>query len=312
MRKSKIGIVCLASRRTSLLHTHAKQLAKSNYKDFHIYVLGETLPEETKDIFARLLPQNSTIVEHFVPGDRNYIDKIQYAVELGHEFSVKMDEDCILMADGWERFFALVESMNPDDLFCTGAISNGVPTCDYFVQNFLPNSKQMIHNLFCLTKYGVGGGVDYSFLNSSQSPTGEWIPSKFYDEVRKIPHFYKGIHPVRMNFFVAKLINDLIFMEFPTSMHTVVGEKIRNNDYPYFCNSFFGIRTEDWKTILSRRDLFVDPYEEVPLNRSWKETKRNMLIDTGIPILHTMYNWSRNWDYENKLVETINEVFSNA
>jgi hypothetical protein len=61
----------------------------------------------------------------------------------------------------------------------------------------------------------------------------------------------------------------------------------------------------DWKTIVARRDLFVDPFEEVPLNRYRHETKRNMVMDTGIPILHTMYNWSQNWEYENNLIERL-------
>jgi len=313
MTKAKIGIMCLTTRRMSLMNTHAKQLAKCKYRNFHIYILGDAVPQEIKNLFNEQLPQNSTVVDGFAPGDGNYMEKIIHGIGREHEFSVKMDEDCILLSDGWDRFFNLIESMTNQDLFCTGAISNGVPTCDFFVNNFIPNSKQIVNNLFSLTSYGVGGGVDYSLLNYAKPQTvGDWNPNAFYQAVKQINHYYKGIHPVRMNFSVAKFINDMIFEAFPQSMRVVEGEIIRNTDYPYFCNSFFGIRTEDWKTIVSRRDLFIDPYEEVPLNRYWKETGRNMLIDTGIPILHTMYNWTRNWDYENKLVEKINEVFADA
>jgi hypothetical protein len=311
--KAKIGIICLTTRRTSLMNTHAKQLAKCKYTNFHIYVLGDNLNQEVKDLFAKELPNNSTVVDGFTPGDDNYIRKIFYGIDQNHEFSIKMDEDCILLADGWDKFFKLIESMTDEDLFCTGSISNGVPTCDFFVNNFLPESKQIIDNIFAMTKYGNGGGVDYSLLNNwNDGMIDNWSPAKFYQAVNNFQHFYKGIHPVRINFFAAKFINDMIFSRFPKTMQVVDGEIIRNKDYPYFCNSFFGIRTRDWKTIVSRQDLFVDPYEEVPLNRYWKETKKNMLVDTGIPILHTMYNWSRNWDYENNLVEKINKIFSDA
>lgn len=313
MKQAKIGIMCLTTRRMSLMNTHARQLAKCKYRNFHIYVLGDAVPQDIKELFAEQLPDNSTVVDGFAPGDGNYMEKIIHGINRGHEFSVKMDEDCILLSDGWDRFFSLIESMTADDLFCTGSISNGVPTCDFFVENFLPNSKQIINNLFSLTQYGVGGGVDYSALNAVKSAAiGDWNRTKFYDAVKAIPHFYKGIHPVRINFSVAKFINDMIFAGQPNTMRVVKGEIIRNKDYPYFCNSFFGIRTADWRTIISRKDLFIDVYEEVPLNRYWKETGRNMLVDTGIPILHTMYNWTRNWEYENDLVVKINEVFADA
>lgn len=309
MSKAKIAVAHLSLRRIPLLKTHIRQLSNCKYKDFHLYVLAESLPHEYRTLVLDNLP-NATVIDDFVPSDLNYISKVEKVISLDHPLSIKFDEDCVLTSEGWDRFFELVESMNPDDLFCTGAISNGIPSCDHYVRNFIkPDEQHIINNMFSMTRFGYAGSVDYSPLNNSQV-FGEWNPSRFYDAVRTIRHHYLGVHPVRVNFIAARILNNMILNNLPSSMTPIKSKVIRDNQYPYFCNSFFGIRTSDWRTIVSSKHLFVDPYEEVPLNKYWKETSRKMVMDTGIPILHTMYNWSQNWDYENELIEKINHIYA--
>lgn len=313
MSKAKIGIICLTTRRNALLYTHVKQLSKCKYRNFHIYILGENLTDDIKKFVKTHLPENSTIIDDFQPGNYNYIQKINYGLNTNHEFSIKMDEDCILLSESWDKFFNTVEKMNENDLFCTGAISNGIPTCDYFIKNFIPNYQEILNNIFSFTKFNYHAGVNYSSLNAIQeTQIGNWNPKKFYEGVKKINHYYKGIHPVRVNFIATKTINDAIFLDIESSMKPKNCEIIKSKEYPYFCNNIFGIRTSDWKYIISRRDLFVDVFDEVPLNLFLKESNKNMVIDTGIPILHTLYNWCGNSDYENKLVEQINDKLQNV
>jgi hypothetical protein len=47
----------------------------------------------------------------------------------------------------------------------------------------------------------------------------------------------------------------------------------------------------------------VDNFDEVPINKFRNNTKQNLVIDVGIPIIHTMYNWTPDWEYENNLIE---------
>lgn len=306
----KIGIYFLGARRLQLLNCHLLQLSRAKYKDYHFYLLCNEVKQEHVDLMKKYLPEGSFSAVIGFDKNNDYMSKIQFAISREHPFSIKMDEDCLMLSESWDRFFSLVENMTEKDLFCTGAISNGIPSCDFFINNFIPEAKEELDKKFAETKFIRMGAANYSLLNQDY-PAG-WNSDKFYESVWKINHYYMGIHPVRYNFDAAYRLNDYILANPIKSMTPINAEIIRDvKKYPYFCNSFFGIRTEDWKTIVSRIDLFVDPFEEVPLNRYRHETNRNMVMDTGIPILHTMYNWSMNWEYENSLIKEIINVYSN-
>ncbi len=299
--KEKVGIYFLGIRRLDLLRCHLPQLAGSKYDDFHFYLLSNQVEQQHIELVQKYLPNRATIVSGF-DTNNDYMAKIHFAISQPHQYSIKMDEDCILLSKSWDRFFALIDGMTDKDLFCTGAISNGIPGCDFFIKNFVPEATTEMNKFFEETKFDNMGFADYSSINADEP----WDYNNFYRRVDAIKSHFKGIHPVRRNFTAAYRLNDYILSKPIESMTPIDSEIIRDTEkYPYFCNSFFAIKTVDWKTIVTRRDLFVDPFEEVPLNRYRHETKRNMVMDTGIPILHTMYNWSQNWEYENNLIERL-------
>jgi len=318
-----IGIICLAHRRLPLIYPQIKQLAKCQFKDFHFYLMIDKIDSALAGVMQRTLPSRHTIIQGFVPSSMNYLHKVSEGAKQHHEFLVKADEDVLLLSDGWDRFFRLIQSMNSHDLFCTGAISNGIPTCDMFVRNFIPESKPMLDGMFAKTHFPLKpqrvdyfGNADYTSLNGDGE---KWNPDEFYVKVQRLTTHYKGIHPVRINPAAQKEINSSVMKRFPDAMRCRDGEIVRDSGdkYPYFCNCLFGIRSVDWRTVLSRRDLFVDTADEVPLSRYWHETGRNMVIDTGIPMLHTMYNWAgcdddENCRYEDSLVRQITVPFAEA
>ena len=50
------------------------------------------------------------------------------------------------------------------------------------------------------------------------------------------------------------------------------------------------IKTSTWKKIVTDRSLFVDPFDEVPLNRYFRMNNKKLLfINNGFG-LHLMYN----------------------
>lgn len=310
--KNKIGIACLIHRRPSLLETHLKQLSECKNKNFNFYVYAtEKLDEYYINLIKNYLPNNSNI-KIFAHHPHNYMHKITYAVEQDHEFTIKMDEDCVLSSSGWDRFFELIELMHDDDLFCTGAISSGIPTCDLFIKNFIPTFKNTIGYLFLNTPFYNRDGACYTNLNQINYPNNIWNSDLFFENVWKINHYYKGIHPVRFNKFSNLFINECIFKCLPQSMMPIEKQIIRDkNKYPYFCNNIFGIRTKDWKTILNSKDLLFDGFDEVALNQYRLKNNKNALIDAGIPIIHTLYNWHYDTEYETSLVNKINQVFGN-
>jgi hypothetical protein len=59
---------------------------------------------------------------------------------------------------------------------------------------------------------------------------------------------------------------------------------------PYFCNSLFFIKTEEWKKIISDRSLFRDGYDEVPLNLYKDNHDLNMCFARNGFCIHMAYN----------------------
>jgi len=306
---AKIGIYCLGHRRPDFFVAHAKELAKCKYQDFHFHLLSDGLSQKYIDGIRAAIGNKATLYQ-FERNPHNYMNKIYFAVNperTEHEFSIKHDEDCFMLSESWDRLFEMADKMEKDDLVSTGVITNGIPTTELFLENHTPEIKNELFNDFCKIKLGFHA-ADYQSLNEDYQ---EWIPEKFYEKVKNFNHHYKGIHPVRVSFDAVKKINDYILKNFKRVMTPKDTGIIRDNSkYPYFCNGVMLIRTDDWRKIVFDQSLYVDGFDEVPLNKYRDRHNKNLLIDTGIPILHTMYNWTPNWNYENDLILQICEEAS--
>jgi len=298
---AKIGIYCLGHRRPEAFLTHARELAKCKYKDFHFYLLGDGFNGEHVKELYNILGDKISLFE-FPRTHDNYMKKILFAISKNHEYSIKHDEDCFLVSESWDRLFLMADQMGDEDLCATGVISNGIPTVDLFIENHTPDIKEELFNDFCNIKLAVYG-PDYSSLNETYN---SWDPKYYYSKVKTFPHHYKGIHPVRVSLDAVKKINNYILNNFKEVMSPKQCSIIRDNEtYPYFCNGVMLIRTSEWKTIVEDISLYVDGFDEVPLNKYRDKTKKNLVIDCGIPILHTMYNWTPDWEYEKDLISKI-------
>lgn len=303
----KIGIYCLGFRRPEAFVTHATQLSKCKNQDFHFYILGNDFSKDLAEKLFTILKGKISLL-HVPVGGFNYLKKIHFAVNQNHEYSIKHDEDCFLTSESWDRLFDMAKLMDDSVVCSTGVISNGIPTVDMFLENHTPEIKEDLFNDFCKIKLGTHG-PDYSSLNEDYQ---EWNPLYFYEKVKRFDHHYKGIHPVRVSLDCVKKINNYILNNFKEVMSPKQSGIIKDNSkYPYFCNGVMLIKTKEWKTIVEDQNLYVDAFDEVPLNKYRDIHGKNILIDSGIPILHTMYNWTPDWDYENKLISSICEKMEN-
>lgn len=308
MNKAKIGIYCLASVRTrdEIFPTHAKELARCKNQNFHFYLLCNGLSEEMSKELYTILPNNLTIVEFKKPIINNFLDKIMFATDQHHEFSIKHDEDVFMVSESWDRLFSLADTLDDTNLCATGVISNGIPTVELFLENHTPKIKEELYADFCKISVGTAltaGVCDYSSLDEEYS---HWDSEYFYKKVKNFNHHYKGIHPVRCSLPCVKKINDHILENFHTVMTPKDTGIVKDSSiYPYFCNGVMIIRTEEWKTIIHDVSLYVDSFEEVPLNKYRDRNGKSLVIDTGIPIIHTMYNWTPDWSYEKNLISQI-------
>lgn len=298
----KIGIFCLSSRRVEFAVAHAYELAKCKYQNFHFYLLGNG-NDSVRDHLINILGDRVSVYEFDYTSEYNYMMKVIFALNRQHEFSIKHDEDCYMTSTSWDKFFNNIENMTNNDILCTGAISSGIPTVEMFLENHTPDIKSELYDMFKNTKLDSRGGADYTKIKCDYE---SWDPDNFYEQVKNFDHYYKGIHPIRINFLALKRINDYILENFDIVMALKDKPIIRDNSkYPYFCNNIFGIRTEDWKKVVSSRELYVDNFEEVPLNRYRSLNGKNFVFDTGIPIIHTMYNWSPEFVYEKQFINQI-------
>lgn len=303
----KIGIFCLGARRENFVVAHANELSKCKYDDFHFYLMSNNLNSDDEEKINALLKDKVSILRFDPRNSLNYMMKIvsacNIAVEKDHQFCVKHDEDCFMTSESWDKFFYGLESMQDDELVYSGVISSGVPTVDLFLEHHAPAIKEKLGEMFKNTKLGLHV-VDYDSLND-EYPNG-WNTDIFYEKLRNFHHYYKGIHPVRVNFDALKAINDYILDNYKEVMSAKEKPIIRDAEYyPYFCNSLNGIRTKDLINIVSDRSLFVDAFDEVPMNRYRQINNKKFVFDCGIPIIHTMYNWSPNFEYEKDLINTL-------
>ena len=195
MNKAKIGIYCLASVRTrdEIFPTHAKELARCKNQNFHFYLLCNGLSEEMSKELYTILPNNLTIVEFKKPIINNYLDKIMFATDQHHEFSIKHDEDVFMVSESWDRLFSLADTLDDTNLCATGVISNGIPTVELFLENHTPKIKEELYADFCKISVGttlswLATNCDYSSLDEQYS---HWDSEYFYKKLKNFIHYYK-------------------------------------------------------------------------------------------------------------------------
>ena len=304
-----LDIFYLTNRRPKFLLAHALELSeaiKEEHRVRSVVFLGNpnSIPQTIKDSIRELLKEQIIIEDHY--GNDDYMGKLNRIASSDADYVMKIDEDCYMTSESWRRMIALIEEIRDDDLFATGCITNGVPTCDLFLQYHTPNIKDRIEtDYFCKTNFHPINGADYRVLNHP-SLKMRWNPDFFWYLVSTINHPYQGIHPMRMRFDANVILNDYILDNFNASMLPkdipVIHEKTK---YPHYCPQVLLMEPTKLVKVLGSKELYFDSYEEVPLNFYREKNQLAMAIAPGIPILHTMFNWSQQYDYENKLIDDL-------
>ena len=229
----------------------------------------------------------------YFPKSLDYPQKIEFMSETDCEYSIKWDEDFFINNYALDYIIEnrhLLQDEN--NLTLCPLSSTGIPSSELFVDNYFDESdREEIHNAIMNVQFPNIWGYDYSHLNSftvdAQAQGRTWDGEGFYKATNEINYHYKGINPYRLSGHLQHLLNDKI-IEKP--------EKFLNkNDYEitainrYNCNHFCLIRSEDYKTIMSDRSLYVDEFDEVPLNKYRELHNLNYLFVKGAYGVHPMY-----------------------
>jgi hypothetical protein len=221
----------------------------------------------------------------------NYLTKINFAVNSDTKYSVKLDEDCFINNYVWDYLIENVGVLdNEEILTLSPTMSNNIPSCDYFIEDFIDdeNIKTEIYNWFLKREMPNGvWNVDYTSLNDYTINAKIWNPKNFYDGVNALNTNTKGIHPLRICYEAQMIINNYISNN--------IEKYISNNDYnifeidaPYFTNSMFFIKTSEWVNIL--KHPAIDSFDEIALNKYKKDNNKKFLfVKNGFGI-HPMFN----------------------
>ncbi|KKN70798.1 hypothetical protein LCGC14_0426900 [marine sediment metagenome] len=291
-----INVVYLPYRRHEFADLTFSLLSKCKNKDFHVSVCGfhnkitihsanraRQLAKRAQDEYG--LNASPLIVDAH-PRD-NYIAKLKAASKLPYKHTMKLDEDVFLSPDTIDFMFDNVTRLVGSNIILTPALSNGVPTCDDFIEHQLDASQtKRLHKAFSGAKVPKNLW-SYNWHHINRVIECGYERNKFYAEVAKIKAHYKGIHPIRFDVPSQLMMNEFVLEN--------IGKFTQNKDLeiksmkaPYFCNSCFIINTDEWKKILYSK-YYIDPFDEVPLNRYRNEKKKNFLYMPNCYGIHIMY-----------------------
>ncbi len=246
----------------------------------------------------------------------NYTEKLKYVLNLDVEYSVKLDEDCIINNHIWDYMIENVNTLDDENnLLISPLLSTTLPSCDEFINGFLSKEDRDTITNFLVNQKMPNGlfGVNYEPLNKYTVDSVEWDYKAYLKGLGELPTNVKGMHPMRISYKAQTTINDLILKNY--------NKIVNNGDYslfeietPYFTNNLFLIKTSVWKHIF---DKYGGVYDEIPISDYKKNNNKKFLfIKNGFGI-HTMYNTiygnSNIWgiggtDSEKKELEFIEEL----
>lgn len=221
----------------------------------------------------------------------SYMQKIKNFLNTDSLYSCSMDDDILINNNLWDYMIENIDILeNKDNLFLSPLISNGIPSVDLFIEDFMnDDDKKEMYNIFKNFHIDNLWGVDYSKLNKHTIQSNEWIFENFYDEVSKINHYYKGIHPVRASYEAQRRISEIIISNFD-KFHGKSNYYLETIKRPYFCNSFYFIKTNIWQEIINDNSLFKDSFDEVPLNLYKDKHDLKMCFVRNGFCIHMAYN----------------------
>jgi hypothetical protein len=281
----QINVLAHYTHRLNFLTRSLYELKKIKNKDKVKLVIGYTTDAAHWTKIKKEFNDVGILCEIFQDG--NYMNKIRRFITSECEYSCSMDEDIILNQYLWDFMIENISVLDNDkNLILIPLISNGIPTTEKFIEDFCNNEqKEEMHNIFRNTnmryEHMVGHtNLDYSFLDN-------WDET-FISRLNQIDHHYRGIHPIRMSYEANIKIAQIICGSktfFDKKDYTIEIEKI-----PYFCNSFYMIKTKTWASFINDNTLYRDPFDEVPLNLYMRKTDSDVAIVRNGFCIHMCYN----------------------
>jgi hypothetical protein len=227
-----------------------------------------------------------------------YLNKLHavfstYSVQ-DYQYFIKCDDDVLMSANTWINLLEnsskeLTDEMN---LLTTVNLSTGIPSWSYFVTVFFSeNEKRTIYNNLANDEVPDNmWGNNYSALNRHIKSQSSWNEERYWETMNSLGYYYKGLHPIRSKLNYTVLINSAIvnsYLNFQCAVVRCSFEKIKDR---YLCNNVFVIRYEVYQRIIRDKSLYIDDFDEVPLNRYREKNNLNICFLKDSLGVHIAYN----------------------
>jgi hypothetical protein len=250
----------------------------------------------------------------FIEPCNNYLNKVNFACNYAEcnniPYLMKCDNDIFIKSQTLDYIIDNSHLLENEKHLTLGPVlTSGIPGIEYFKKQFLhENAENKIDELFLQSIFRNGLGADYTPLHKYTLDSIEWNKDDFFEGVKYIDHYYKGIHPIRVNDESILFLNNYILDNKERFLQDNDLSIIYDDNSPYLCNSIFCIKRETYKNILKDQSLFVDQFDEVPLNKfAWKNGMNHLFVKNGFAI-HMYYNWNEN--HLQKEIEFCNKFFN--
>ncbi len=232
--------------------------------------------------YIEILTENNIISENclYAPGF-NYTQKVNSASSSDCQYSISCDEDCLCPTYSWKQLIESRNLLNNNVCCLIPNISNVIPTFDEFLDSNFNNLKEKYYTLLKEVNFGNLWGVNYHNLNG-------WNDiDDFYNRVRVIDHFYKGIHPIRL----SRNIQIELLKDISENLETILVPKafeLKECTRPYMCNNMFMMKTSEWNDAI--KNFSRDPFDEVSINIYREHNNKKYFIIKSANVIHPFYN----------------------
>ena len=211
-----------------------------------------------------------------------------------YPYFIKHDEDIFVSPQSWTRLLESAEQCLSDseNLLLSVNLSTGIPSWSQFASVFfsIKELKRIYANLALSQVPNELWGNDYTALQRNIDSVDEWDENSYWDWVNDLGYDYRGIHPIRLEIGYPLIINQLIINDYQKFLDASVSTEIYKISNRYFCNSFFCMPYERYQTVVQDKSLFVDLFDEVPINRYARIHKANFCFLENSLAIHIIYN----------------------
>jgi hypothetical protein len=275
-----------------------------NRDKIHLIVCCNVLNETTFNKILTPVLESGIEVSLALLDSDDYVHKMAIAQQTQTEYICKWDDDVFINRYIWDYMIENVNILNnPNISVLAPTLSNGMPSIELFIKDFLTESEtKLVNEMFIRDNIDPNiFGCNYELVYNYISKLDSWNGDQYWEVIqssnptlnRNVPWFYsivKGVHPGRFsydyNMFIANhaIQNKNLILD----KHEYYLDQYIT---PYFCNNIFIAKT---KFYLDAQKLFFDHWDEGQLTLFANELGKSPIYVRNCYGIHMAYGCTKN------------------